>query len=130
VVASMKSATLSGGSPARQASGHNMPYLGSQLSFHGSVSSPVPIRRTSPCFSTCTPSWIARQTWDAEDLTPTRNRLVSEKLTSFKTFALNESGLCIMRHPCLARRAKLNNSKSLKPKPPIYFGLHISFHET
>jgi hypothetical protein len=83
-----------------------MPSLGSQLSFHGSVSSPVPIRRTSPCFSTYTPSCIARQTWDAEDPTPACNRLLSRKYTSFKTFALNESGLCIMHHPCLARRAK------------------------
>lgn len=38
---------------------------------------------------------------------------------TFRTLALKLSGSCSILHACLARRARLNNSKSLNPIPPI-----------
>lgn len=47
-----------------------------------------------------------------------------------RIIALSASGFCRIRHACLASRDKLNSSMSRNPRPPEYFGEHITSLET
>lgn len=87
--------------------------------------SPVPTLQTSPLSST---SRALNMLLHANEGLYPKDAYMKDpvrKYLSFITVATMDSGCCNIRQPCLAKRAELKTSRSLKPKPPSAFDLPI-----
>lgn len=98
---------------------------GIQGSFHSLAALPFPILHIQPWFNSFLASQIPRHSKDG--LLP---RLAFKKTSLGKYFALNtlwinEFVSCMILHPCLANKVKLNTHKSLKLSPHFLFWSHI-----
>ena len=94
------------------------------------MSAPFPILLISPSCNISLPSTRDRQTWEGAEPRLACRRSVLGKYWAFKTRALKDSGCCSNLQACRASKARLNNSISRKPKPPINFGFDIVFQDT
>jgi hypothetical protein len=67
------------------------------------------------------PSRIDRQIREGDDPISAARKSLSGKVIDFNTLALSELPSCKILHACFAKSARLNNSMSLKPRPPRPF---------
>lgn len=102
----------------------------SQGSDQTEISFPFPTTQPRPCRRTSLPASIPLQPWEAEA------GAVHSKKEEFKQYlpssvcASREWGSFRILQASFAKRASLNCSISLKPKPPAPFGRVSLFHET
>lgn len=129
-IASINSDTSSGGEVEIAATGVKRFVCGVQFCRHTYVEFPFPILEMRPNLRMSRPSTSARHIWEGEDPRLAYKMFVSGKYTDLRILALNNSGVIQILQTCRANKAKLNNSKSRNPKPPIYFGIVRVSHDT
>ena len=98
-------------------------FLGIHLSVQTEMDEPSPTCFTKPFESASRSAIMARQVTDEPQGVPTCMKSVVGKYFPFRTRPHNDSGLVISRQPCLPRSARLKLSRSLKPIPPLIFGV-------
>ena len=99
--------------------------VGSHLSVQTEMDVPFPTCQRYPCWTIFWAAIMLRQAYEGEEPRVAVRKSPSGKYLAFKTLCTREEVWVCKRHPCLAKRAKLNALKSRKPKPSSIFGVQI-----
>lgn len=103
--------------------------VGIHLSRQISTVLPLPIHHLEPLSTTSLAAIMLCHTYKGFFPTWASINEQSAKYFALNTLWVREEGFWLSRHPCFARRAKLNAFKSLKPIPSSALGLHKLSHE-